>query len=161
MTDRILHVLKRVAVSAVVTALPQRPQRKDAALSPEPVRRPFDGADADCDAWMFESRSEGLAHRIDMLRDEMNRLSGLLGGLREALSDVAAAAPVKAVADMPVLQVHCPVDGFLFDGAEGDVVWSEGDVFVGGDDFLFEDAPAHIPPAIQGSSDFLRFAAAA
>lgn len=112
-------------------------KRRDAAvpLEPEPIRRPLDDNSASqADDWMFDHQPEATAHgrTLDTLTQSMMRL-------REALSGVAAHAPLT-VEPEPVYPLGAfSFDSELFDG-EPMLATSRAGSAIGLDDDLFEDA---------------------
>ena len=85
MKNRISSALKLFALSAAFRGLPHRKRRFE--LNAEPRRQPNELPLPDTDdAWMFEkAASNAMAHRMEMLHNEMDRLSSTLGGLRSFL----------------------------------------------------------------------------
>ena len=79
MKNRISSALKYLAMSATLKRLPQRQRFMDIS-SPEPLRQPNELPMPDTDdAWMFEkAAASAIEHRMEMLANEMDRLSGTL-----------------------------------------------------------------------------------
>ena len=117
MKNRISSALKLFALSAALRGLPQRKRRYELGR-PEPRLQPNElpMPDAD-DAWMFEKAASGaIAHRMEMLRNEMDRLSETLGGLRAFLGTVASDAPMLADYEVTPRAAPLIVDRDLFEG---------------------------------------------
>ena len=117
MKNRISSALKHLALSAALRGLPQRKRRLDMS-APEPRRMPnaLPLPESD-DAWMFEKLAQtAVAHRMEMLHNEMDRLSNTLGGLRAFLGSVSADAPVMADYEITPRAAPLIVDRDLFDG---------------------------------------------
>ena len=117
MKNRISSALKLFALSAAIRGLPQRKRRFELSRS-EPRRQPnaLPLPESD-DAWMFEkAASSAVAHRMEMLHNEMDRLSDTLGGLRAFLSSVSSDAPMLADYEITPRAAPLIVDRDLFDG---------------------------------------------
>lgn len=66
---------------------------------------------------MFDnSAANAVEHRMDMLTNEMDRLSGSLSGLRAFLGNVAENAPIIAEAHTTLHTSPMIIDRDLFDG---------------------------------------------
>ncbi len=117
MKNRISSALKLFAMSAALRGLPHRNRRLD-LTGPEPRRLPNELPLPNTDdAWMFEKAAvNAVAHRMEMLHNEMDRLSNTLGSLRAFLGTVATDRPL--VADYEITPNAAPliVDRDLFEG---------------------------------------------
>jgi len=117
MKQRIYSAFKHLALSVTLRGLSQRP-RIAQIQAPEPRKRASDvnAAVAD-DAWMFDQDAHNaVEHRMDMLANEMDRLSGTLSGLRAFLGNVAQEAPMMAIANSIPNTPPMLADRDLFEG---------------------------------------------
>lgn len=140
MRQRILTAIKHFALSAAVRGLPQR-RRQAAFEAPEPLKQPslLPKVELDDDGWMFDRRApNAISHRMELLSNEMERLSGALTGLRAFLGSISDEAPL--IADYNVSSVTAPMitDTDLFDG-EPLAIPSSSIPAVGDATFLFAD----------------------
>ena len=117
MKNRISSALKYLALSVTLKRLPQR-QNVMAISTPEPRRQPNELPMPDTDdAWMFEkAAASAVEHRMEMLTNEMDRLSSTLSGLRAFLGTVSQDAPLLADYEITPRAAPMIVDRDLFDG---------------------------------------------
>lgn len=117
MKQRILSALKHFALSATLRRLPQRTMRAGFD-APQPLRQPSDLPSPQTDdVWMFEkAAANAVEHRMDMLSNEMDRLSGTLDGLRAFLGSVASDAPMLAAYEVVPRAAPMILDRDLFEG---------------------------------------------
>jgi hypothetical protein len=117
MKNRISSALKHFALSATLRLLPQR-QRALENLAPQPRRLPNELPQPSTDdAWMFDKvAATAVEHRMEMLGNEMDRLSGTLSGLRAFLGTVAIDAPLMADYEVSPQAAPLIVDRDLFEG---------------------------------------------
>lgn len=134
MKHSIYSAFKHFALSAAIRALPHRKRTLD-VNAPEPRRQPNEMGDA----WMFDKAADNaVEHRMSMLANEMDRLSGTLSGLRAFLGSVATDAPMLVAGEPAPLTPPMISDRDLFDGeplaAIPNAVSTAGEV-----GFLFEE----------------------
>ena len=117
MKNRISSALKYLALSVTLKRLPHR-QNVMAFSTPQPLRQPNELAMPDTDdAWMFEkAAASAVDHRMEMLANEMDRLSGTLSGLRAFLGSVTHDAPLLADYEVTPQTAPLIMDRDLFDG---------------------------------------------
>lgn len=117
MKNRISSALKHFALSATLRRLPQR-RRILEVSAPQPRRLPNELPQPDTDdAWMFDKiAATAVEHRMEMLGNEMDRLSGALSGLRAFLGTVATDAPLMAEYEIAPQAAPLLVDRDLFEG---------------------------------------------
>ena len=117
MKQRIYSAIKHFALSAAFRGLSQR-KRHAAFDAPEPRKQPAELPSLDVeDMWMFDRAAKtAVAHRMDMLANEMDRLSGTLNGLRAFLGSVASEAPMLADYEITPRAAPMIIDRDLFDG---------------------------------------------
>ena len=138
MSYRIVHALKRLAVSAVVRLMPAD---RVCPENPEPRRRFFDGRLPDIagDDWLFEESVSPLAMQVDALSGELNRTSQALAGLRQLLSSISNVAPIEVTTEQGGLPNMVWSEDLLFDGEPMAVMPSVREPLAGDVAFLFED----------------------
>lgn len=149
MKNRISSALKLFAMSAALRGLPQR-KRHIELSSPEPRRLPNELPLPDSDdAWMFEkAASNAVVHRMEMLHNEMNRLSDTLSGLRAFLGTVASDAPLQADYEITPRVSALIVDRDLFEG-EPLTVATNAIPAAGEAGFLFEEGSELLGQCVQ------------
>ncbi len=138
MSYRIVHALKRLAVSTVVRFMSADRVRPE---NPKPRRRLFDGrlSGVSGDDWLFEESVSPLAMEVQALSGELNRTSQALEGLRQLLSSISNVAPIEVVTEHEILPNMVWSEDLLFDGEPMAVLPSVPESLAGEAAFLFED----------------------
>ena len=149
MKNRISSALKLFALSAALRGLPQRKRRFE-FNAPEPRLQPNELPLPETDdAWMFEkSAVNAVSHRMEMLHNEMDRLSATLGGLREFLGAVSSDAPMLADYETTPRAAPLIVDRDLFEG-EPLAVAPNSVPAAGEAGFLFEEGSEVLSQCVQ------------
>lgn len=138
MKSRISSAFKHFALSVTLRGLSQR-KRTGEIAAPEPRRQPLSAIDCSKDDWMFDQRSaNAVEHRIDMLSNEMDRLSDSLSGLRNLLSGVAVDAPMFAALEAYPNTSPMIADRDLFEG-EPLAATPNAIPAAGGAEYLFDE----------------------
>ncbi len=138
MTYRIVHALKRLAVSSAIRFMTAE---RVCPENPEPRRRDIDERlpDVERDGWLFDGPELPISPQVAALSGELNRVSESLSCLRRLLSEISSTAPIVAEYSVAFEQ------GFAVAP-----LWSE--------DLLFEGEPQLVPfvrSANAGEAAFL------
>jgi len=146
MTQRIFSALKQFVLTRAIRVLPARAPRAMDMVRPEPIRQPLLQVMPEIDEMLFEAPPvSALQHRMDMLSNDMGRLSDTLSGLRSFLGTVAADAPILAAGEVAAVSAPMIADDVLFDG-EPMVAASHAVRAAGEADFLFDDEAPVLRP---------------
>lgn len=139
MTQRIFSALKQFVLTRAIRMSPARAPRAMDMVRPEPIRQPLVQRMPEIDEMLFETAPvSALQHRMDMLSNDMDRLSGTLSGLRSFLGAVTKDAPMMAAVEVSTVSAPMIADDVLFEGepmvASPNAISAKGEA-----DFLFED----------------------
>lgn len=139
MNQRIYSAFKHFAISFTLRSLSRR-KRHAAFEAPQPRSRSGNVNEiTEDDAWMFDNTAvNAVEHRMEMLADQMDRLSDTLSGLRAFLGKAASEAPLLAELETMPLMPPLLSDRDLFEG-EPMVATPNAISAAGEADFLFQE----------------------